>query len=659
MSRELKRFFNPYRRANQLVIDACIFAASLAGAYLVRFESLPAWPQTKQFLLFLPYLVAARLIVNWVSGIYRLVWRYISLPEGLAIARSLAVVSLMLVGLRLFYPASWSFSSDMKMPLGVIILDFLFCFTGTVGARALRRIQYERGERLGSALVQEPKRVLLYGAGRAGIALARDAKNRADVEVVGFLDDNRQKVGTVIAETRVLGGGELLERIAATHRVDQVVITMTSPPPDVVRKALTECRRISVTLKVVPDLPALLLGHARIEQIHDVRIEDLLGRESVDVTRHEPMIRQMYSSRRIAVTGAGGSIGAELVRQLMRVRPQSVALLDKDENAVYDLQQQLLALDGEVTIEPRIVDIRSEERLQAVFMEFNPKIVFHAAAHKHVPLMEENPCEAILNNVGGTEVVLRACRNHRVEQFVYISSDKAVNPTNIMGATKRIGEMMVRAFVRQGGLSAASVRFGNVLGSRGSVIPLFQQQIARGGPVTVTHPDVARYFMTIPEAVHLVLCAGTLGTSGETFVLDMGVPRKIVDVAHELIRLAGLEVGKGIEVAFTGLRPGEKLNEELVESTESVRTMQVDKLWMVEPQGSNHEISLENVNQLIRSARQNDHLRILAQLRDLGIGFRAPDTAPAVQVVGARAQAAAAASLVQAPLSFSASKALS
>jgi FlaA1/EpsC-like NDP-sugar epimerase len=658
MSRDSKRLFNLYSRANQLVIDACIFATSLAGAYLVRFESLPDWPQTKQFLLFLPYVIAARLIVNWASGIYRLVWRYTSLPEALAIARSLTVVSLMLVGLRLFYPASWSFSNDVKIPLGVIVLDFLFCFTGTVAARALRRIQYERGERLGSALVLEPKRLLLYGAGRAGIALARHAKNRADVEVVGFLDD-KQKVGTVIAETRVLGGGDLLERIAATYRVDQVVITMTSPPPDVVRKALTGCRRISATLKVVPDLQALLLGHARIEQIHDVRIEDLLGRESVDITRHEPMIRQMYSSKRIAVTGAGGSIGAELVRQLMRVRPVSVALLDKDENAVYELQQELLALDGEAKIEPRIVDIRSEERLQAVFMEFNPQIVFHAAAHKHVPLMEENPCEAVLNNVGGTEVLLRACRSHRVEQFVYISSDKAVNPANIMGATKRIGEMMVRASVREGGLSAATVRFGNVLGSRGSVIPLFQQQIARGGPVAVTHPDVTRYFMTIPEAVHLVLCAGALGRRGETFVLDMGTPRKIVDVAHELISLAGLEVGKDIEVTFTGLRPGEKLNEELVESKESVRTMQVEKLWMVEAQGSNHEISLDAVNQLISSARQNDHLRILTQLHDLGIGFRAPDTTPAVQVVGARAQAAAAASLAQAPLSFSASKALS
>ncbi|MGA8029845.1 MAG: nucleoside-diphosphate sugar epimerase/dehydratase, partial [Bryobacteraceae bacterium] len=468
-------------------------------------------------------------------------------------------------------------------------------------------------------------RMLLYGAGNSGILLARDVKHSTAVKIVGFLDDDPRKAASVIAGTRVLGGGDSIEKIVHQHRVDEVVITMASPPADLLRRVLEKCREVSVPLKIIPDVQKILLGHASIGQIQDIRLEDLLGRECVDVTRHENTIRQVYSGKRILVTGAGGSIGSELVRQLVLFEPQSVTLLDKDENSVYELQQELLHKFPEALFEPRVADIRQAERLNAIFRECKPQIVFHAAAHKHVPLMECNPCEAILNNVLGTEVLLQVCREWDVEQFVYISSDKAVYPSNVMGATKRIGELMVRSFAEDGGLRAACVRFGNVLGSRGSVIPLFQKQIARGGPITVTHPEITRYFMTIPEAVRLVLCAGTLGIAGETFVLDMGVPRKILDIAHEMIALAGLRPEQ-IEVKITGLRSGEKLYEELVESTEALQSTNVEKLWKVASNGQNKNFSLGSIAQLINAARQNDRSRVYEQLFHLGIGFQADTT---------------------------------
>lgn len=312
------------------------------------------------------------------------------------------------------------------------------------------------------------------------------------------------------------------------------------------------------------------------------------------------------------------------MRQLTRLDPSRIAVLDKDENSIYELEQELLLRKPPTVVEPLIANIRDVNRLRAVFSEFSPQVVFHAAAHKHVPLMEKHPCEAILNNVRGTKNVLDVAGEFHVERFVFISSDKAVNPFNVMGATKRIGEMLVQASVNGHGVRSACVRFGNVLGSRGSVIPLFQKQIAEGGPLTVTHPDVVRYFMTVQEAVQLILCAGTMARNGETFVLDMGNPRNILDLAREMVVLSGLEPGRDIETVITGLRPGEKLYEELTGPTEKLLKTHFEKLSMIEPQQNDMIAFWRDLSQLLQSAEENDSDQIYEILRDMPLGFNAP-----------------------------------
>jgi FlaA1/EpsC-like NDP-sugar epimerase len=524
-----------YSRAAQMILDASVFAIACAAAYLIRFEGIPPGAYTKQCLLWLPCFVGTRVYISWRLGVYRFIWRYVALPDATVIARSLFFGSMLLLGLRFIYPSLMIFAHEVRVPVGVIASEYLLSLTGTLGLRALRRISYQQSRKSARRPADvATKRVILFGAGDAGILLARDLSKRPDVKLAGFLDDDPRKQGFVISGLKVLGDSRSLERIVRQHAVEQLVISIATPEKELLNRIVSQCRAIRVPVKIIPSLQEMYLRDASIGQVRDVQAEDLLGRAAVQVAERSGFVRQMYAGARILVTGAGGSIGREIVRQLLQFHPASIVILDKDENAIYELQQELLFAGSTVLIEPRIADIRHRNRLEAIFAESRPSIVLHAAAHKHVPMMEINSCEAILNNVGGTETLLRVCQEHALKRFIYISSDKAVNPTNVMGATKRIGELLVRDFARSGQVPAACVRFGNVLGSRGSVIPLFQQQIARGGPVTITHPEVVRYFMTVPEAVHLVLCAGSLASRGETFVLDMGNPRKILDVATEL-----------------------------------------------------------------------------------------------------------------------------
>ena len=619
------RRFDPYARINQLIIDAAIFTFSFAAAYLIRFEGLPAWPLAKQFLLWLPYLVAARLLVNWKLGIYRFIWRYISLSDAIAIGRSLSGVTALLLVLRLFYPGWAIFSNWARLPLSVIALEFLLSLMGTLGARALRRIFYERGQKAPLAPDQGRKRVILYGAGRAGLLLLKELNNHAEVEVVGFVDDDPKKVGTIISGAKVLGSGKALGEIIRRSQIDEVVISIATADRRALAQIVAQCAGIPIVAKIIPSLHEIVEGRVSISQIREVRIEDLLGRDSVEVTEFDEQVRHVYTGKRILVTGAGGSIGSELVRQLLLLGPDSIAILDKDENSIYELEQELVFRFPGAHIEAQIADIRHRERLLALFAEFRPQVVFHAAAHKHVPLMEKQPCEAVSNNVYGTKTLLDACCENGVERFVFISSDKAVNPTSVMGATKRVGEMLVQALANGGSLPSACVRFGNVMDSRGSVIPLFRKQIAEGGPITVTHPDVVRFFMTIPEAVQLVLCAGTLGEQGEVLVLDMGNPRKVLDLAHDMALLSGLEPGKDIEIAITGLRPGEKLVEELVAPTENVCPTRFEKVSMITPHALEANRVSEDVANLLKTAQENDREGVYRVLSGMGLRFRSRD----------------------------------
>jgi len=616
------RKFDPYSRTNQLIVDGTIFVISFALAYMIRFEGALDWGHAKQFLLWFPYLVAIRLLVNWKLGIYRFIWRYVSLPDALAIARSLSLVTAGLLALRLIYPSEAMFGARLRLPLSVIALEYLLSLSGTLSARALRRTLYERGQKTARTPLRDLKRVILYGAGRAGILLLKELKNHGDVEVVGFVDDDPKKIGTVISGTRVLGDRRALGKLVRVSHVDEVVISIAKADRRTLSQILARCEEVDVPAKIIPSVQELFQGRVSISQVRQIRIEDLLGRDSVEVSEFDEEVRQAYAGKRILVTGAGGSIGSELVRQLLLLDPSSIALLDKDENSTYELQQELTFRFPDARIEPQIADVRHPERLQALFEEFEPQIVFHAAAHKHVPLMEKHPCEAVLNNVFGTQTLLEVCREHGVGRFVFISTDKAVNPTSVMGATKGVGEMLVQTYANHDSLPSACVRFGNVMGSRGSVIPLFQKQIAEGGPITVTHPDIVRFFMTIPEAVQLVICAGSLGRQGEIFVMDMGNPRKVLDLAKEMVSLCGLEPGRDIEIEITGLRPGEKLEEELVGPSENLTTTRFEKLSMITSRLPDANAVTSSVVKLIQAARENNRDMVYEVLGTMGIGYR-------------------------------------
>ncbi len=616
-----------YTRANQVILDGLAFATSLVLAYLLRFDGNLGPFEIHQLVVWLPILVATRLIIACFLGIYRQVWKFLSFSDALEIAKSTFLVSLALLTIRFVPINRVQFASLAKIPVSVIALEGLFCLILCLSVRALRRILYSKQRKAEAAKgATPPLRVLLFGAGRAGIMLRKELETNHDFDVIGFIDDDPRKVGSVISNTKVVGNGDHLAVLVEKYKVDQVIISMATASRSTLSSTLAKCRRAGVTAKIIPSLQEIISGRVLISQLRDTKVEEVLGRESVEVPDFEALAGSAYCGKRILVTGAGGSIGSEAVRQLIRLRPASIALLDKDENSVYELQQELLRHKCTVQIEPWIANVREMDRLRGVFDTFLPHIVIHAAAHKHVPLMELHPCEAILNNVGGTRNVLELSCEFPVERLVFFSSDKAVNPSSVMGATKRIGELLVQSFAKKCGARLACVRFGNVLGSRGSVIPLFKQQIAEGGPVTVTHPEMTRYFMTIQEAVQLTLCAGTLAAGGETFVLDMGIPRNILELAHEMILLAGLEPGRDMETVITGLRPGEKLSEVLVSESECLVRTQFDKLSLIEPQPYDSAQLFRNVSRLMDCANNNDDRQIYETLFRMGLGFASTST---------------------------------
>jgi len=573
-----------YTRADKALVDACIFSCAIFLAYLIRFEGLPPWPALKQFLLWFPYLVAARIYINWKLGIYRSIWRYVSLPDAISLGRSMATISLFLLLLRFLYPKSAPFAFWLKVPLSVIALEYFLSVAGSLGVRALRRLYYQN-EGNGNGGFTKPTRILLVGAGQAGVRLAKEMEANPQTELVGFLDDDFRKVGAVINGVRVLGPTSFMATAVKEHKVDQVVIAITRPPRATLKRVWALAEHLAVEMKIIPTLEEILHGQVNIAAFREIKMDDLLGRETVELSEGAAEVGTSYHGARILITGAGGSIGSELAHQLFNFKPEQLILLDKDENGLHEVSSHLGAEGGGPTLHPVVADIRFRERLKAVFAEFQPDIVFHAAAHKHVPLMELSPCEAVLNNVMGTRNLVEESQASGVSRFIFISTDKAVKPLSVMGATKRVGELIIQAHSENGqNTRFSAVRFGNVMGSRGSVIPLFQKQILRGGPLTLTHPDMKRYMMTIPEAVRLVIQAGALASSGEIFVLDMGDPVPIVDLANDLIELSGLRPGKDIQIEITQLRPGEKITEELFDpEIETASPTKFDKIWVVRP----------------------------------------------------------------------------
>ena len=601
------------RPLNHVVFDCCVYISSflITWSLLASNSHLSTGSLVSIGITF----VVARCTTNVCFGIYRSRWRFVALPDALTLSRSTLVSTFVaLLCSRLL-------SKTSAISIAFSVMDLCLALGGALVIRVLWKSSFERKSQrgLGKRGASRRRRTLLYGAGRAGMLLWKELQNHAGVEVVGFADDDDGKLNATILGLPVLCNRATLLQTVQRLNVAEVILSIATPTEKGAIDVIRGCRSLGVDVKVIPTLQEIVEGKVNIAEVREFQVEDVLGRESVKVDGFEADVARSYAGKCILVTGAGGSIGSELVRQILRAKPFSVILLDKDENSVYELEQELLAVDPAAPIVPVVADIRINERISDIFCRFRPHIVFHAAAHKHVPLMEREPSEAVLNNVVGTENLLSVCRKHRLERFLFISTDKAVSSTTVMGATKRIGEVLVTEFAQKYALPAACVRFGNVLNSRGSVIPLFRKQIRRGGPVTITHPEMSRYFMTIPEAAQLVLCAATLANAGGVFILEMGRPRKIVDLAREMIELSNKDA-REIPIVFTGLRPGEKLSEELIAQDEQVEGTRFSKIYRVRPDpDADYALVASRLGDLRSAASDNDGKRLISVLLKMGV----------------------------------------
>ncbi|WP_018294071.1 polysaccharide biosynthesis protein [Mariprofundus ferrooxydans] len=550
-----------------------------------------------------------QLLVFWYFGLYRGIWRFASIPDLLRILQAV------LAGVVLSFIVMFVLQRLEGIPRSVMVLYPVILVMGLAAPRLFYRWLKDRHLNLKAS---EHKRALLVGAGQAGELLVRDLLKSGPYIVAGFLDDAVPRQGQEIHGVRVIGRLVDLEKVVACHGVEVVLLAIPSASHQTIQSIVQRCQKIGVQCRILPSVTELADGRVEVSRLRSVQIEDLLGRDIVELDYAG--IHQLIAGETVLVTGAGGSIGSELCRQILHQKPSRLLLLDHGEFNLYTIDQQLRSTGEEqgVAVSAILGDIRDQTRMRWIFESFRPDIVFNAAAYKHVPLVEENPVEGIKTNVLGTCQLADLAVAYGVKKFVQISTDKAVNPTNVMGASKRTAEIYCQNLNRREDPTAfITTRFGNVLGSAGSVVPLFRKQIESGGPVTVTHPDITRYFMTIPEAVSLILQAGSMGKGGEIFVLDMGEPVKIVDLAEQMIRLTGLEPGRDIEISFTGLRPGEKLYEELFHGSEPLTTTMHPKIML----SGSREVDWQTMQQGLHALRDACEMRDVSllhrQLRQL------------------------------------------
>jgi FlaA1/EpsC-like NDP-sugar epimerase len=495
----------------------------------------------------------------WLFGLYRGIWRFASVPDLMRILRAVWI------GVGLSFLAYFLVGRLEGMPRSIMLLYPVMLTMGLTGPRLIYRWIKDRRFTMARDDVQ---RALILGAGRAGELLARDLLRDRKFQPIAFLDDAAKNLGREVHGIRVIGSTDELEVQLERLAIDVVLVALARPTPGVMRRIVDVCAEKSVRCVTLPALEELPESQVGISQLREVRIEDLLGREAVSLDAAG--VHTLLSGKRVLITGAGGSIGSELCRQVSRHGLELLLLLDSGEFNLYRIEREMAGRPAHGEIKALLGDVRDPVRMQSIFEEFRPHIVLHAAAYKQVPLVEANPVEGLTTNVFGTRVVADLARKHGVEKFLLVSTDKAVNPTNVMGASKRLAEIYCQAMNNRGATAFITTRFGNVLGSAGSVVPLFRRQIEKGGPVTVTHPEITRFFMTIPEAVSLTLQAAAMGGGGEIFVLEMGRPVKILDLAREMIRLSGHVPDKDIDIEFIGLRPGEKLHEELFHASENL-----------------------------------------------------------------------------------------
>ena len=596
-----------------ILMDLALSLFALVFAYLIRFDL-----KADRGLIENEWAVLSKSI-----GVYfivkLLVFYFFNIHKGLVRHTStedirrifLAVVTCSIIFLGLGFLRFYFLDKAYLFPLSVLIVESLVCFVLMLGSRFSIKLLYLESIKSSS----EEERVLIYGAGISGLITKRTIEKdiRLTYKIVGFIDDNKKMSGTRLEGVTIFSTSDL-ERIIKEEGVNTVIIAIQQPDEENRKRVVEICLENQVKVQKVPSPKSWINGEFSAKQIAKVRIEDLLGRKPIVLD--EKKISTELTGKTILVTGAAGSIGSGLVRQIANYDPEKIILLDQAESPLYDFQQELLSSFNHLKFEVVIGDIRSYERMEHLYDYARPQYVFHAAAYKHVPLMESNPSEAVLTNVKGTRNLVDLSIKYNVSKFVMVSTDKAVNPTNVMGASKRIAEIYAQAANEQGVTRFVTTRFGNVLGSNGSVIPLFQKQIENGGPVTVTDERVTRFFMTIPEACQLVLEAGTMGEGGEIFVFDMGESVKIIDLARKMIQLSGLEVGKDIEIRVTGLRPGEKLYEELLAEEENTIPTHHPKILKAKVRQENENMILE-INSLVEMFESQQNERIVSKMKEI------------------------------------------
>jgi FlaA1/EpsC-like NDP-sugar epimerase len=591
-------------------IDACITCFAFLLAYVVRFEFNVPPHEVDLALQFFGVFLAIRLISFWLGKTYAGIIRYTGTQDAQRIFIVLTIGSAIFTALNLI--RFNFFDGKYFLPFSVIIIEYLFTLFIMVVSRIALKTLYRELKTPAQALTK----VAIFGAGESGFITKRtlDESQHTELTITAFVDDDKRKANKKLEGVKIFHSSKI-EELFATGKIDQMIISVQQISRERKAELVNQALKYNVKVLNVPPVKQWINGELSLNQIRNIRIEDLLGRDAI--TLDNKSVREDLKGKTILVTGAAGSIGSELARQINAYEPEKLVLFDQSESPLYDLQNEMKLITEDQTIDYVIGDIRQLDRIKRLFDFYKPQIVFHAAAYKHVPLMEDNPSEAVLTNVLGTKNLVDIADQYGVEKFVLISTDKAVNPTNIMGATKRVAEMYAQSRDAISDTNFVTTRFGNVLGSNGSVIPLFKKQIEEGGPLTVTDPEVTRYFMTIPEAVQLVLEAGAMGNGGEIFVFDMGKSIKILDLARNMVKLMGLELDKDIEIKFTGLRPGEKLYEELLTSDENTTATHHPKILRAAVRKVSFEELSGEISLLIALFDRQDNASIVKKLKEL------------------------------------------
>ncbi len=555
----------PLFRIGQVSVDIMLVVAIYISVFLVRFEGSIPNEHLKQFWFFLPVLPFLRVLTNYIMGLYYHLWKYFGMREMISVVWSTSLGSIVFV--LIVY-----LSNNSSFPRSIFLFEWALMLIAFLMVRSSRRFSTE----IINVSKKPKQRALIVGAGIAGQHLVSEMiRLKNEYMPIGFIDDDKQKIKARINGLKVFGDKYSIPTVVKDWEIDIIVISIPSANAGIIKEIAEICSKTKAEVKIVPSIQEIITGDVSVSHIREVRIEDLLGRKPILIDNTE--ISELIKDKIVMVTGAGGSIGSELVMQLSKFSPQKIILLGHGENSIFKISNKLKEEKPQINQVRIIADIKDKKMLERVFNHYQPQIVFHAAAHKHVPLMEENLFEAIMNNVYGTNNLAELSSKYKVSKFINISTDKAVNPTSVMGTTKRMVELVVKYFNLLSETDFITVRFGNVIGSRGSVIPIFQEQILKGGPLNITHPDMTRYFMTIPEAVQLVMQAAALGKGDDIFVLDMGDPIKITDLAVNMIKLSGYSESD-IQINYIGIREGEKLHERLFMDTEKIDTTKHEKI---------------------------------------------------------------------------------